>query len=220
MGTKADALDGFEPTEQQVRLAHKLLAEVDGLGRRILYEVLGHPKESRELEPLLTGDQDEDTLAAVLTGLQEAALIEERLDMDGRSGVVVYELTLLGAKVLLTIQTMRSADDIARVLQLSEKTKDTPEGPGGLSRIPPQQGVGDLKAKSREVTGKRDVWHVLPTDDGWQVKREGATRATSRHPTKKEAKAAAKDIAGKHTGGKVVLHRQDGSFQDEIEPGR
>ncbi len=220
MTTKADVLDGFEPTEHQVRLAHKLLAEVDGLGRRILYEVLGEPKESRELEPLLTGEQDEDTLAAVLTGLQEAGLIEERLDVDGTAGVVVYGLTTLGAKVVLTLQTLRSAEDIARILKLSEQSKDAPEGPGGLSRIPPQAGVHRLQAKSRKVAGKKDIWHVLPADDGWRVKREGASRATSRHGTKKEATAAAKDLARKRQGGKVILHRQDGSFQDELEPGR
>lgn len=220
MGTKADALDGFEPTEHQVRLAHKLLSEVDGLARRILYEVMGHPKESRELEPLLTGDQDQDTLTAVLTGLQEANLLEERLDVDGSAGVVVYGLTQLGAKVVLTLQALRSANDIARILKLSEETKDDPGGPGGLSRIPPQEGVEHLQASSREVAGKQDIWHVLPGDDGWRVKREGASRASSWHDTKKEAKAAAKDLARKRDGGKVVLHRQDGSFQEELRPGR
>jgi subtilisin family serine protease len=59
------------------------------------------------------------------------------------------------------------------------------------------------------------TYHVRPAKGGgWEVRREGAARASRRSPSKGEAAKAARQIAG--PGDRVVLHRRDGS----IPPGR
>lgn len=52
--------------------------------------------------------------------------------------------------------------------------------------------------------------HVVPTQDGWAVKKEGATRATSVSPTKAEALKAAHSIK---SANRIVVHKKDGTIQ-------
>jgi uncharacterized protein YdaT len=55
--------------------------------------------------------------------------------------------------------------------------------------------------------------HVVPHTDGWAVKKEGNSRATSIHDTQKEAQQAAIPIAKQgHT--EVVTHGRDGRIRD------
>lgn len=68
---------------------------------------------------------------------------------------------------------------------------------------------------------KRETWHVLPNDnDGWSVKKEKAQRASSRHEKKTEAVEAAKKIAKNQELGQVIVHKQDGTIQQEFTYGQ
>ncbi len=60
---------------------------------------------------------------------------------------------------------------------------------------------------------KRDV-HVVPhADGGWATKREGASKAGSRHGTQKAAIDKAK-VTAKREKLEVVIHRPNGSIRD------
>ena len=59
---------------------------------------------------------------------------------------------------------------------------------------------------------KKDL-HVTPHDDGWQVKREGAERASSVHNTQEGARQAAVQTA-KREGLEVVIHDRKGRIRD------
>ena len=58
-------------------------------------------------------------------------------------------------------------------------------------------------------------YNVIPSLVGtWRVKRFGANRATSVHPTQREAVDKARKLAKKNsTGGDVVIHRVDGTVR-------
>lgn len=58
----------------------------------------------------------------------------------------------------------------------------------------------------------KDVFHVVPHDDSWAVKREGNERASSTHGTQKEAIDAARTLA--RDGDDVVIHRPDGTIRE------
>jgi hypothetical protein len=56
-------------------------------------------------------------------------------------------------------------------------------------------------------------YSVGPHADGWQVKRDGASRASSVHDTKAVAVDAGKDLA-KASGGELRIKGQDGRIQN------
>ena len=56
-------------------------------------------------------------------------------------------------------------------------------------------------------------YSVGPHGDGWQVKRDGADRASSIHDTKAEAVRAGKDLA-KTSGGELRIKGKDGRIQN------
>lgn len=67
---------------------------------------------------------------------------------------------------------------------------------------------GDSNGKARKnVTSA--IHHVIPENGHWVVRREGAKRASSTHPTKTAALEAAKRFA-RSCGSKVVVHKPDG----------
>lgn len=59
---------------------------------------------------------------------------------------------------------------------------------------------------------KRPAQHVVPDDGDWAVRREGSSRVSSRHDTKKEAVAAARRIA-RNQQTELIIHRKDGTIQ-------
>jgi hypothetical protein len=60
------------------------------------------------------------------------------------------------------------------------------------------------------MANKKDV-HTVPTKDGWANRREGSTRASSKHATKAEAQAAGRDTA-KNDGVEHLIHKKDGTI--------
>jgi len=68
------------------------------------------------------------------------------------------------------------------------------------------------------MTKKPDL-HVTPHPDGWQVIREGSSRASSVHDTQSEAQQAAIPTA-RRDGVEVVTHRPNGQIRDSDSYGR
>jgi len=52
--------------------------------------------------------------------------------------------------------------------------------------------------------------HVVPSKDGWSVKKEGSKRATAVKPTKEGAIKAAKNVKSAE---RIVVHKKDGTIQ-------
>lgn len=59
---------------------------------------------------------------------------------------------------------------------------------------------------------KKDI-HVVPREDGWAVRREGAKRDSSHHDRKSAASEAARETARRERV-EVVTHGKDGKIQD------
>ena len=60
--------------------------------------------------------------------------------------------------------------------------------------------------------------HVVPSDDGWAVMREGRHRASSIrqngvYSTQKQALKAARDILQRSAAGQIVVHGRNGSMR-------
>lgn len=64
--------------------------------------------------------------------------------------------------------------------------------------------------------------HVVRRGDDWVVKKPGASRASSRHDTQREADQRAAEILGNVGGGERVTHGRDGRIRskDTIAPAR
>jgi hypothetical protein len=63
---------------------------------------------------------------------------------------------------------------------------------------------------------KRTTYHVTQRDDGdWQVKGQGAPRASAVESTKAEAVSRGAEIARNKGNSQLIIHKQDGKIQDE-----
>lgn len=60
---------------------------------------------------------------------------------------------------------------------------------------------------------------VAPRGDGWQIKREGASRASSVHDSKADAVSAASQMM-RRGGGLLRVHARNGSVQQQVTIGR
>jgi uncharacterized protein YjbJ (UPF0337 family) len=81
------------------------------------------------------------------------------------------------------------------------------EGAGSVT------GDESLEAEGRTLRrkGERKTYVVTAhPNGGWQVRTEGASRASSVHRTKPEAVAAAKELARSKTPSQVLVYKKDG----------
>jgi hypothetical protein len=60
------------------------------------------------------------------------------------------------------------------------------------------------------------AYHVEPSDRGWRVVKEGATRASATFDTKPDAVARGRELAKAQSRGRLVVHGKDGRVQDEL----
>lgn len=62
---------------------------------------------------------------------------------------------------------------------------------------------------------KNKVWHITKrsSDGMWQVKGEGAAKATKLFRTKAEAEEYVKTLLSNNEGSRVVSHKKDGKYQ-------
>jgi poly(hydroxyalkanoate) granule-associated protein len=63
------------------------------------------------------------------------------------------------------------------------------------------------------------VYHLLPKEDQWAVRREGEDRNLRVLDTKREALNVAREIAQGHEPSRLVVHRADGTIQDSFNYG-
>lgn len=64
--------------------------------------------------------------------------------------------------------------------------------------------------------------HVVPNPTGgWDVRKPGASRASSHHDTQAQAEARAKEILRSTGGGEAVIHGRNGRIRDSdtVSPG-
>jgi hypothetical protein len=73
-------------------------------------------------------------------------------------------------------------------------------------------------SKSPGVKGRTRV-HVVPKDGGWQVRREGADRATGVYGTQAEAAEAAQS-ALRRSGGELRVQDRGGRIRESMTLGR
>lgn len=81
----------------------------------------------------------------------------------------------------------------------------------GVAAAAATTGIAAVAAK--KLMAPKSVFHVSSDGDGWAVTSEGGGRAVSRHGTKKEAVAAARELAHGESPSRLVIHRSDGSVQ-------
>lgn len=62
---------------------------------------------------------------------------------------------------------------------------------------------------------KRKTYHVTRTDDGWQSKIEGGSRASATGDTKGEVLKRTIEMAKSKGNTSVVIHKSDGKIQEE-----
>jgi hypothetical protein len=65
---------------------------------------------------------------------------------------------------------------------------------------------------------RRGYQHVVPHSDGWAVRGEGNSRATSVHDTQREAINVAREIA-RNQGGELLIHGRDGQIRERDSSG-
>lgn len=65
-------------------------------------------------------------------------------------------------------------------------------------------------------------WVVRSNGTGWEVRKDGAIRASARTTTQQEAIAKARELISKSGGGEVLVHSKDGKIRsrDTIGPAR
>ncbi len=73
-------------------------------------------------------------------------------------------------------------------------------------------------SKAPVAKGRTRV-HVVPTEDGWQVRREGANRATGVYRTQTEATEAAQAVL-RRSGGALTVQGRDGRIRESMTLGR
>ncbi len=64
---------------------------------------------------------------------------------------------------------------------------------------------------------KKNV-HVVPTNKGWAVKKVGNTKASSTHPTQKDAIKAGTQAA-KNEQSELLIHGKDGKIREKNSHG-
>ena len=79
-------------------------------------------------------------------------------------------------------------------------------------------GDESLEAEGRTIgrSADRKTYTVTPRDDGtWEVRTEGASRATGVHDAKDAAVSQAKELARGRTPSQVLVYKKDGAVQTE-----
>jgi hypothetical protein len=70
-----------------------------------------------------------------------------------------------------------------------------------------------VKAATKNRKSNGENVHVVPRTDGWAVRTEGSSRATSTHSSQREAIEAARKLA-KKSGTQLVIHGRDGRIRE------
>ncbi len=142
----------------------------------------------------------------------------------------------------LTAQVDAVKDEVAerqkelagKVEQVTDKVEETVAGvvETVLERleVPTRTEVKDLAAKVNTLAGKvhrltslltrkaeaqTTVYHLVPHDEGWAVKPEGVEEPVLVAGTKAETLEQGRALAQAHAPSRLVIHRKDGTIQDQ-----
>ena len=70
--------------------------------------------------------------------------------------------------------------------------------------------------KGGEPAGATEaVYHLAPTEDGWSIRAEDSDQAVATVGTKKEGVSRARDLARNQAPARLVIHRTDGTIQQQ-----
>jgi hypothetical protein len=74
----------------------------------------------------------------------------------------------------------------------------------------------EAEGRATRRKGELKTYVVSPrAEAGWEVRAEGARRASSVHRTKAEAQAAGKEMARSHRPSQLLVYKQNGTVQTE-----
>ena len=131
-----------------------------------------------------------------------AGVVQEALDTASQNGSAIEEQAeRLAAQVAERIPIARRAEFealTARVQDLWERLEGE---------------VNGTHAVEKEIGA---AFQIVAHESGWAVEKEGASRATSTHPTKKEALRAGRALAREHAPSRLVVFKTDGTVQEEV----
>ncbi|MBI3927294.1 MAG: DUF2188 domain-containing protein [Armatimonadetes bacterium] len=97
--------------------------------------------------------------------------------------------------------------------------QETPEGSGPREIRLLRFLLREAAYRSPRVPVRRRTWHVVPSDGRWSLKAQGEEDAES-FETKDEAVRAGADRARAVELGQLIVHRKDGTFEEERTYGR
>lgn len=64
------------------------------------------------------------------------------------------------------------------------------------------------------MENKTQIQHVVPVDNGWGVRAENSEQPSKLFNLKMDAISHAFDITNKYEGGRVVVHDEEGNFEN------
>lgn len=142
----------------------------------------------------------------------------ETVQMGERAAEAAEEVTEAGTSAQRTLMgaVTETMDRLgvptrSRVDTLSEQVEDLSRKVEELTRL-----LDEERRGRTTDTATEHVYHVEPHGEGWQVMKEGNDRATSLHEVKQEAVEAGRQVAHEHLPSKLVIHKQDGTVQEEL----
>lgn len=112
----------------------------------------------------------------------------------------------------LNRQVETLSEQVARLAKRESAARATAKAP---ANAPTSSSKAKKPGKATAVT----VYHLLPKDEQWAVRREGEDRNLRVLDRKREALDAARAIAQGHEPSRLVVHRADGTIQDSFSYG-
>ena len=73
--------------------------------------------------------------------------------------------------------------------------------------------------RSRHISVRRAIYHVVPHENGWKVKRQGEDEGDT-YALKEEAIGAGADRARRHIASQLIIHAANGTFEEERTYGK
>ena len=114
------------------------------------------------------------------------------------------------------VPTRKEVRDLTKMVQSLTRKVET------LAKtLEAQEAPAAQKPATQKTTAKKDraTYHVVPHEEGWAVKKEGADRATSVHSNKEEALEQGREVARTKEPSQLVVHKKDGTIQDTFAYG-
>jgi len=184
------------------------LAEIEGMSAddahfearvtTLINDVRHHVKEEEgDILPKLRLSLGERTLQA----LGEELMTAKRSRTSGRDPSVLRELPFPDPK---TVDALTIASTATTRKPSAKKKAAARTSPTRVSRT--------RAGTHRDVV----TYHVEPSDRGWRVLKEGATRASATFDTKPDAVSRGRELAKGQPKGRLVVHGKDGRVQDEF----